>query len=75
MFEDYDRPAMQIADRDIYEGATNLIECFGSAADIEAASRADVCREVGNVQHFARWRQIERLIPVLISDEVLGTVH
>lgn len=75
MFEDFERPAVQIADRDIYEGATSLIESFGAAADIEAAARADACREVGNVQHFARWRQIERLIPVLTSDEAFGTVH
>ena len=75
MFEEFDAPLIQVADRDIYDGATDLIACFGSAADIEAAARARVCREQGNVQYFARWRQIERLIPVLISDEVIGTLH
>jgi len=75
MFDEFDWPAIQVADRDIYEGATDLIAGFGSAADIEAATRADACREVGNVQHFARWRQIERLIPVLMSEEVTGTLH
>ncbi len=75
MFDEFDGPTTYVADRDIYEGATDLIAGFGSAADIEAASRARVCREQGNVQHFARWRQIERLIPVLVSDEVMGTLH
>jgi hypothetical protein len=75
MFDEFDAPLIQVADRDIYDGATDLIAGFGSAADIEAAARARVCREQGNVQHFARWRQIERLIPVLISDEVIGTLH
>lgn len=75
MFDEFDGPLVQVADRDIYEGATDLIAGFGSAADIEAAARADACREVGNVQHFVRWRQIERLIPVLMSDEVTGTLH
>lgn len=75
MVEELDYPAVHVADRDIYEGATYLIASFGSAADIEAAARADACRERGNVQHFARWRQIERLIPVLVSEEVIGTVH
>lgn len=75
MFEDIEYTAVQVADRDIYDGATDLIKNFGSTADIEAAARADACRELGNVQHFARWRQIERLIPVLTSDEVMGTLH
>jgi hypothetical protein len=75
MFEDFDQPSVQVADRDIYEGATNLIASFGDAADIEAASRAILSRERGNVLHFARWRQIERLIPVLTSNQVNGTLH
>lgn len=75
MFDDWDGPLVQVADRATYDGATGLIDCFGSAADIEAAARAAACREVGNFQHFARWRQIERLIPVLMSEEVTGTLH
>lgn len=75
MFEEFDQPLVQVADRDIYEGATDLIDHFGTAADIEASARADACREQGNIYLFARWRQIERLIPVLISEEVIGTLH
>ena len=74
-FDEFDGPTVHVADRDIYEGATSLIDSFGSAADIEAATRADACREQGNVRQFARWRQIERLIPVLTSDEAIGTLH
>lgn len=75
MFDEFEWPTVYVADRDTYEGATSLIACFGSAADIEAATRAAVCREHGNFHHFARWRQIERLIPVLMSEEVTGTLH
>jgi len=75
MFDDFEGPTVHVANRDIYEGATNLIDCFGSAADIEAAARAHASREQGNVQNFARWRQIERFIPILICDEAIGTLH
>jgi hypothetical protein len=75
MFEDFDGPLVHVADRDIYDGATDLIASFGSAADIEAATRAVASRDRGNVQQFARWRQIERLIPVLTSKEAIGTLH
>jgi len=75
MFDELDGHMVHVADRDIYDGATDLIACFGAAADIEAAARARVAQEVGNVYHCVRWRQIERLIPVLMSDEVKGTLH
>jgi|KBSSwiStaDraftv2_1062776.scaffolds.fasta_scaffold41408_6 hypothetical protein len=75
MYDDYDLPAVYVADRKTYEGATDLIACFGSAADIEASSRADASRAIGNLRHFAYWRQIERLIPILISEDVSGTLH
>lgn len=75
MFDDFDGPLVHVADRDTYDGATDLIASFGSAADIEAAARADACREMGNVLQFARWRQIERLIPLLMGEEVIGTLH
>ncbi len=75
LFDNHEEWSFPVADRDIYEAATQLIAIFGSAADIEAATRASQCRERGNYVHFARWRQIERWIPVLICDEVIGTVH
>ncbi|MGE3746726.1 MAG: hypothetical protein AB7G25_13645 [Sphingomonadaceae bacterium] len=75
MFDEFDGRIVHVADRDIYDGATDLIACFGAGADMEAAARARASQERGNVYHFVRWRQIERLIPVLMSDEVRGTLH
>ncbi len=55
--------------------ASELLETFGDAAAREAAARADVSRNAGNVMRFCHWRQIERVIATLGSDEVRGTVH
>ena len=41
----------------------------------EAAARAERSRDDGNVARFCHWRQIERVIATLSSDEVRGTVH
>ncbi len=55
--------------------AAQLIEAFGDDAGFEAASRAEHSRDAGNVLRFCHWRQIERVIATLSSDEVRGTVH
>ncbi|MEO8176253.1 MAG: hypothetical protein ABI626_06300 [Sphingomicrobium sp.] len=55
--------------------AAELLEQFGDNAGFEAAARADVSRDSGNVVRFCHWRQIERVIATLSSDEVSGTVH
>jgi hypothetical protein len=55
--------------------AHELLETFGDAAVREAAARADISRDAGNVIRFCHWRQIERVIATLNSDEVRGTVH
>ena len=55
--------------------ATDLIERYGEEAMIEAATRADRSRDDGNVARFCHWRQIERVIATLSSDEVVGTIH
>jgi hypothetical protein len=39
------------------------------------AVRAEQSRDDGNVVRFCHWRQIERVIVALASDEVLGTIH
>ncbi|WP_431849295.1 hypothetical protein [Allosphingosinicella sp.] len=62
-------------DRAGLEEATELMSRFGEHALIEAASRASHSRSVGNVIHFCRWRQIERTIEMLRSDEPSGSVH
>ncbi|WP_432430980.1 hypothetical protein [Sphingomonas olei] len=55
--------------------AAALIHRFGTYAADEAARRADRSRTVGNVIHFCRWRQVERLVRVLATDQRLGTLH
>ena len=42
----------------------------------EAAARADSSRDLGNVIHFCRWRQIERMIELIsTTDPVDATMH
>jgi hypothetical protein len=55
--------------------ASTLIEHYGNDAGFEAAARAERSRDDGNVTRFCHWRQIERLIATLTSDEAQGTVH
>lgn len=55
--------------------AAELLNQFGDDAGFEAATRADISRDAGNVMRFCHWRQIERVIATLSSDEVRGTVH
>jgi hypothetical protein len=55
--------------------ASELMQRFGDDAGFEAASRAEKSRDNGNVVRFCHWRQIERVIATLSSQEVGGTVH
>lgn len=55
--------------------ASDLIERFGDDAGFEAAARAERSRNDGNVLRFCHWRQVERVIATLSSDEVTGTIH
>jgi hypothetical protein len=56
--------------------AAELIARFGEYAAGEAAARADRSRGLGNVIHFCRWRQIERMIGLLSSTDRAGaTLH
>lgn len=61
-------------DRDVAD-ANALIRQFGDEAGFEAATRAEVSRDVGNHLHFCRWRQIERLILLLSVECAIGTLH
>ena len=64
-----------VADRSSVETAQDLIATFGDEAGVEAASRADRSRGLGNHTHFCRWRQIERLIVLMSVGRAVGTVH
>jgi hypothetical protein len=67
--------APYITGRSALADAAELLEQFGDNAGYEAAARADISRDAGNVMRFCHWRQIERVIATLSSDEVRGTVH
>jgi hypothetical protein len=64
-----------LSGRDEVNDAAELIRRFGERAGGEAAARADASRDLGNVVHFCRWRQIERLVMLLSVPKALGTVH
>ena len=64
-----------ITGRAALNDAAMLIDTFGDDAGFEAASRAEHSRDAGNVIRFCHWRQIERVIATLASDEVRGTIH
>ena len=61
--------------RGALDDAAELIARYGEDAGLEAAVRAERSRDDGNVVRFCHWRQIERMIVALASDEVLGTIH
>lgn len=61
--------------RPALDDASDLIERFGKDAGLEAALRAERSRGEGNVVRFCHWRQIERVIATLSSDEACGTIH
>ena len=69
------RHDVHIGGRHALADAGELIERFGDFAVSEAVRRADESRSVGNVVHFCRWRQVERLIVMLRDDAVTGAVH
>jgi hypothetical protein len=64
-----------LADRAYLDDAADLIRRHGDEAGFEAAARAEHYRGQGNHIHFARWRQIERLIVYLSIEDTLDTVH
>jgi hypothetical protein len=68
-------PVPFLADRTAVEDAHALIGVHGEDAGFAAAARAEQYRALGNHLHFARWRQIERLITYLAAEDVLDTVH
>ena len=64
-----------IAGREALADASKLMDQFGDDAGFEAAMRAETSRDAGNVMRFCHWRQIERVIATLSSDDIRGTVH
>jgi hypothetical protein len=69
------RHDVHLADRAALAEAAELIERFGAFAPSEAALRASRSRDLGNVVHFCRWRQVERLIFMLQDETAPGRLH
>jgi hypothetical protein len=68
-------PSPYLSDRLSVELATQLMTSLGNGAGKEAAARAGKSRDLGNIVHFCRWRQIERLIAILSDDKAVGSLH
>jgi hypothetical protein len=66
---------VHLPDRSAAAEAAELIARFGMHAASEAAARAERSADLGNVIHFCRWRQIERMILFLASDRSAHTIH
>ena len=65
-----------LSDASAAADAADLIARFGIHAASEAAARADRSRDLGNVIHFCRWREIERMIETLSATSPAdATVH
>lgn len=64
-----------IAGRESLSDAEALIREFGEEAALQAAVRAEESRGAENILKFCHWRQVERLIDTLATDEAQGTVH
>jgi len=64
-----------LPDRKSYDDARRLIDIFGDEAGMEAATRADASRDLGNHVRFCHWRQIERMIVLLTIEQSFGTIH
>jgi hypothetical protein len=64
-----------VSGRSAAEDALSLLANFGDFAGQEAAQRADAARDIGNHINFCHWRQIERLVVMLGTPQILGTVH
>ncbi|OYY89626.1 MAG: hypothetical protein B7Y45_11355 [Sphingomonas sp. 28-66-16] len=67
--------APYIESRRAVDDALALISDHGDDAGFEAAIRAERSRSLGNAIQFCHWRQIERLIVLMMAREVVGTRH
>ena len=66
---------VHLPDRAAAADAADLIARFGIHAADEAAHRAAHSRTLGNVVHFFRWRQIERMIVLLAAGPSVHMLH
>ena len=64
-----------ISDRAAFVDASELLDSHGEFAAVEAAQRASRSRDLGNVVHFCRWREVARMIDMLSDEQVDGSLH
>ncbi len=64
-----------LSDSEAAEDAIELLAAHGPLAPFEAAARASRSRDLGNIIHFCRWRQIERFLEAMAGDHRPDTVH
>ena len=64
-----------IAGRTSLSDAQDLMREYGPEAALQAAMLAEKSRGAENILKFCHWRQVERLIDALGSEETEGTVH
>jgi hypothetical protein len=66
---------VHITGRGAFAEAADLISDFGDHAVSEARRRAGQSRDLGNVVHFCRWREVERMIGTLGLEASAGLIH
>ncbi len=66
---------LYISCRRALNDAIDLIDEYGRDAPNAAAERASRSRDLGNVNGFCHWRQLERVTAMLASDHVVGSIH
>jgi hypothetical protein len=69
------RHNVHTAGRGTFAEAAELLKHFGDHAVSEARRRAGHSRDLGNVVHFCRWREVERMIFTLDQTAAAGLVH
>jgi hypothetical protein len=75
MIDAFAIPLPYLPDRAAVADAAALVDTYGDEAGMEAAARAERSRDLGNAVRFAHWRQIERFIVLMESDEPHGRIH
>lgn len=72
---DHDMHDLYISSRRALHDAIDLVDEYGPDAPVAAAQLASQSRDVGNVNGFCHWRQLERVTALLASNHVVGTIH
>ena len=69
------RHDVYLSDGRTFAEASELLARYGELAVAEAAQRASRSRDLGNVIHFCRWREVIRMIDMLGDEQVDGAIH